>query len=179
VQPCRFTDAHTGTGKQSKEHTILTFRCVDDLLQLFVCEVWLLWFLRFAQIQLPRCPYLLAKYINKARPYFLRDRISPYLFLGYHRKRAANANGPMIRQQLFNITTGWSMRVLGVASSPHKWRAACFTECAEKEMDVFDLMNLAGHSSPEVTPGYIRHLTGTSETSLSGDASPGAEDGKP
>jgi site-specific recombinase XerC len=66
----------------------------------------------------------------------------------------------MIRQQLFNITTGWSMRVLGVASSPHKWRAACFTECAEKEMDVFDLMNLAGHSSPEVTPGYIRHQLG-------------------
>jgi site-specific recombinase XerD len=107
-----------------------------------------------------RTAQAIQEYINTARPCFLRDRISPYLFLGYHRKKAMDANGPMTRQQLCNIAKGWSKKVLGVASSPHKWRAACFTECAEKEMDVFDLMNLAGHSSPEVTQGYIRHQLG-------------------
>jgi site-specific recombinase XerD len=102
----------------------------------------------------------IQEYINNARPYFLRDRISPYLFLGYHRTGAMDASGPVTRQQLCRIAKSWSKKVLGVASSPHKWRAACFTECAEKEMDVFDLMNLAGHSSPEVTQGYIRHQLG-------------------
>ncbi len=116
------------------------------------------------QHQLPlsqRTAEAIQKYIDNARYYFLRDdRISPYLFLGYHRRKAADANGPMTRQQLCNIAKGWSKKVLGVASSPHRWRATCFTECAEKEMDTFDLMNLAGHASPEVTQRYIRHQLG-------------------
>jgi site-specific recombinase XerD len=107
-----------------------------------------------------RAAEAIQEYIDNARSYFVRDRITPYLFIGYHRKKAADANGPMTRQQFFNIAKGWTKKVLGVASSPHKWRAACFTECAEKEMDVFDLMNLAGHSSPEVTQSYIRHQLG-------------------
>jgi integrase/recombinase XerD len=108
----------------------------------------------------PRTAGAIQEYIDNARSYFVRDRLSPYLFIGYHRKKAKDANGPMTRQQFCNIAKGWTKKVLGVASSPHKWRAACFTECAEKEMDVFDLMNLAGHASPEVTQRYIRHQLG-------------------
>ena len=115
----------------------------------------------------------IQEYIDNARSYFVRDRIA-YLFTGYHRKKAKDANGPMTRQQLCNIAKGWTKKVLGVAISPHKWRAACFTECAEKEMDVFDLMNLAGHSSPEVTQRYIRHQLGHLKQAYC-DASPCAK----
>ena len=100
----------------------------------------------------------IREYIENARPYFLRDRKLPYLFLVYG--RTDNSDRPMTRQQFCNITKGWTKKVLGVGISPHKWRAACMTEGAEKGMDVFDLMNLAGHSSPEITQHYIRHQIG-------------------
>jgi integrase/recombinase XerD len=99
-------------------------------------------------------------YVDNARPYFLRDRQLPHLFLGYSRRNAANPNGPMTRQQLCYIAKGWTKKVLGVGISPHKWRAACLTEGAQKGMDDFDLMNLAGHASPEITQRYIRHQIG-------------------
>ena len=102
----------------------------------------------------------IKEYLENARPYFNRERDLPYLFIGYHRKSAIDPLGPMSRGQLFNIAQQWTKKILGVSSSPHKWRATCFTECAEKGMDVFDLMNLAGHASPEVTQGYIRHQLG-------------------
>jgi len=100
----------------------------------------------------------IREYIDNARPYFLRDRKLPYLFLAY--SRTDNSDEHMTRQQFCNITTGWTKKVLGVGISPHKWRAACLTEGAEKGMDDFDLMNLAGHSSPEITQRYIRHQIG-------------------
>lgn len=100
----------------------------------------------------------IREYVATARPYFLRDRRDlPYLFLGYSRRNAADPNGPMTRQQFCNIAKGWTTKVLGIGISPHKWRAACATEGAEKGMDDFDLMNLLGHSSLEITQRYIRH----------------------
>ncbi|MGH9545324.1 MAG: tyrosine-type recombinase/integrase [Terriglobales bacterium] len=103
---------------------------------------------------------VIREYVDQGRPYFLRGRDLPYLFLGYSRRNAADPTGPMTRQQFWYITKRWTKQVLGVAISPHKWRAACLTEGAEKGMDDFDLMNLAGHSSPEVTQRYIRHQIG-------------------
>jgi integrase/recombinase XerD len=102
----------------------------------------------------------IREYVDNARPYFLRDRQLPYLFLGYSRRNAANPNGPMTRQQLWYIAKGWTKKVLGIGISPHKWRAACATEGAAKGMDDFDLMNLLGHASPEITQRYIRHQIG-------------------
>jgi integrase/recombinase XerD len=103
----------------------------------------------------------IREYIANARPYFLRDRqVPPYLFLGYSRRAAPDPNGPMTRQQFCNIAKNWTKKILGVGISPHKWRAACLTEAAEKSMDAFDLMNLAGHASPETTQRYIRHQIG-------------------
>jgi len=100
----------------------------------------------------------ISEYVHKARPYFVRDRGVAFLFPAYN--RADNARGPMSRQQFCNIAKGWTKKVLGVGISPHKWRAACLTEGAEKGMDEFDLMNLAGHDSPETTQRYIRHQIG-------------------
>jgi len=102
----------------------------------------------------------IREYVDNARSYFLRDRESPYLFLGYSRNRSAAPSGPMTRQHLFNIASKWTKKVLGIGISPHKWRAACATEGAEKGMDDFDLMNLLGHTSPEITQRYIRHQLG-------------------
>ncbi len=106
----------------------------------------------------------LYDYVEKARPLFLKGRDVPYLFPGvimpYLRGRKVRHGGDhLCRQQIFNIAKRWTYKVLGQAYSPHKWRAACFTEAAAKEMDNFDLMNLAGHNSPETTERYIRHET--------------------
>ncbi len=107
----------------------------------------------------------LREYVEKARSLFLKGRELPYLFPGvnmpYLRGRKVRRGGDhLCRQAVCNITKRWTKRVLGTGYSPHKWRAACFTEAAAKEMDNFDLMNLAGHSSPETTERYIRHEIG-------------------
>lgn len=90
-------------------------------------------------------------YVQKARPYFLRGRDLPYLFLW------AKSELPMTRQRIHQITTYWTKKVLGKSYSPHCWRRTLLTEGAEKNMDVFDLMVLAGHSSPDTTNRYINH----------------------
>ena len=100
----------------------------------------------------------LREYAANARPYFLRERKLPYLFLAYGRTN--NSNAPMTRQQFWNIAKGWTRQVLGIGIPPHQWRAACATEGAEKGMDDFDLMNLLGHASPEITQRYIRSQIG-------------------
>lgn len=107
----------------------------------------------------------LREYIEQARPLFLKRREIPYLFPGvnipYLRGRKVRRGGDhLCRQQVFHIAKRWTKQVLGTAYSPHKWRAGCFTEAAAQEMDNFDLMNLAGHSSPETTERYIRHEIG-------------------
>lgn len=106
----------------------------------------------------------LYDYVEKARPLFLKGRDVPYLFPGvvvpYRCGRRSRAGGDhLCRVHIYNIAKRWTRKVLGQSYSPHKWRAACFTEAAAQEMDNFDLMNLAGHSSPETTERYIRHQT--------------------
>jgi integrase/recombinase XerD len=96
----------------------------------------------------------LRRYIETARPYFLHGRDLPYLFLSAKRD---GHDGPISRQRVWQIATSWTKKVLGVPCSPHGWRRACLTEGAALGMDTFDLMNLAGHSSPDTTQRYIHH----------------------
>lgn len=90
-------------------------------------------------------------YVQKGRAYFLHGRDMPFLFLW------SKGDGPITRQCIQQITNGWTKRVLGKCYSPHCWRRTLLTEGAEKHMDVYDLMIVAGHSSPDTTNRYIHH----------------------
>jgi integrase/recombinase XerD len=92
-------------------------------------------------------------YVDSVRPYFLHGRDLPYLFVG------SKGRGPLTRQRVWQIADYWTMKVLGVRYSPHSWRHAVLTEGAEKNMDVFDLMNMAGHLDPNTTQEYLQHST--------------------
>ena len=90
-------------------------------------------------------------YVDTTRPYFLRERELPYLFISH--------NGHLTRQRIWQIANRWTMKVLGVRYSPHAWRHSVLTEGAEANMDVFDLKNMAGHLDPTTTQEYLRHST--------------------
>ncbi len=93
----------------------------------------------------------LQLYVHTTRPYFLRGRELPYLFVSH--------KGHLTRQRIWQIANHWTMKVLGVRYSPHAWRHSILTEGAEGNMDVFDLKNLAGHLDPNTTQEYLRHST--------------------
>lgn len=88
-------------------------------------------------------------YVNTTRPYFLRGRELPYLFVSY--------KGPLTRERIWQIASHWTLKVLGVRHSPHAWRHSVLTEGAEEGMDVFDLQKMAGHSNPNTTQEYLQH----------------------
>jgi len=92
------------------------------------------------------------QYVEMARPYFLHGRDLPFLFLW------SKGGLPLTRQRIQQITNGWTKKVLGECYSPHCWRRALLTEGAERHMDVYDLMIVAGHSSPETTNRYLHHV---------------------
>ena len=93
----------------------------------------------------------LRVYATTARHYFLRGRNLPYIFISLQGDR------PLTRQRVWQIADRWAMKVLGVRCSPHAWRRALLTEGADNGMELFDLMQLAGHQDPETTQRYIRH----------------------
>lgn len=93
----------------------------------------------------------LRLYVDTTRPYFLRGRNLPYLFV------SNRGDQPLSRQRIWQIADHWTRKALGVPYSPHSWRRAVLTEGAEKDMDVFDLMNMAGHSDPNTTQKYLQH----------------------
>lgn len=90
-------------------------------------------------------------YVEKGRPHFLHGRDLPYLFVW------SKSVLPMTRQRIWQICHKWTKQVLGKSYGPHCWRRTLLTEGAGKNMDVFDLMVLAGHSSPDTTNRYIHH----------------------
>jgi integrase/recombinase XerD len=96
----------------------------------------------------------LRLYVNKARPYFLRGRDLPYLFVSPHGAR------PVTRQRIWQIANTWTVNLLGCRYSPHAWRRAVLTEGAERGMELFDLMQMAGHLDPTTTQRYVVHSTG-------------------
>lgn len=91
-------------------------------------------------------------YVQRGRPHFLHGRDVPLLFLW----SKGNAQ-PLSRVRIWQICDGWTTKVLGKSYSPHCWRRTLLTEGAEKHMDVYDLMIVAGHSSPDTTNRYIHH----------------------
>jgi integrase/recombinase XerD len=100
----------------------------------------------------------LRLYADTARPYFLHGRDLPYLFLSSKRD-SSKRDCHLTRQRIWQIADYWTMKVLGVRCSPHSWRRTLLTEGAEKNMDVFDLMQLAGHVDPNTTQAYLKHST--------------------
>lgn len=96
----------------------------------------------------------LRVYVDTARPYFLRGRDLPYIFVSLSDDR------PLTRQRVWQIADGWTLKVLGVRCSPHGWRRATLTEGADNGMELFDLMQMAGHQDPETTQRYIQHSVG-------------------
>jgi len=96
----------------------------------------------------------LRVYVDTARSYFLRGRDLPYIFVSLTKDR------PLTRQCVWKIADGWTLKVLGVRCSPHGWRRATLTEGADNGMEIFDLMQLAGHQDPETTQRYIQHSVG-------------------
>lgn len=95
----------------------------------------------------------LRQYVDTARPYFLHGRELPYIF------PALRKDTPLTRQRVWQVADKWSVKVLGVRCSPHSWRRTMITEGAENGMEVFDLMQLAGHDNPRTTQQYINHST--------------------
>ena len=93
----------------------------------------------------------LLVYVTKARPYFLRGRTLPYIFV------SLTNDGPLTRQWVGQIADRWAMKILGVRCSPHGWRRSTLTEGADNGMELFDLMQLAGHQDPETTQRYLQH----------------------
>ncbi len=96
----------------------------------------------------------LRLYVDTTRPYFLRGRTLPYIFV------SLQSDGPLTRQRVGQIADRWAMKVLGVRCGPHAWRRTTLTEAAENGMELFDLMQMAGHQNPETTQRYIMHSTG-------------------
>jgi integrase/recombinase XerD len=101
-----------------------------------------------------RCLAAITLYLEKSRPYFLHGRELPFMF------PSARSLTPLTRQRVWQIAERWSKEVLGVKVSPHAWRRALLTEGSEKGMEVFDLMQMAGHENPETTQHYLRHSNG-------------------
>jgi len=95
----------------------------------------------------------LHQYVQTSRPHFLRGRNIPNLFA------SPKSLGPITRQRIWQIADKWSMKVLGRRQSPHDWRRAVLTEGAEKGMELFDLMQMAGHVDPTTTQRYLQHST--------------------
>ena len=91
-------------------------------------------------------------YVQKGRPHFLHGRDLPFLFL-WSKSDAC----PLSRMSIWQICERWTKQVLGKSYGPHCWRRTLLTEGAEKYMDVYDLMVVAGHSSPDTTNRYIHH----------------------
>lgn len=96
----------------------------------------------------------LRLYVGQSRPYFLGGRDLPYLFVSLKRDH------PITRQRIWQIAGHWSKKVLGCRHSPHDWRRTALTEGAENGMELFDLMQMAGHADPTTTQRYILHSTG-------------------
>lgn len=93
----------------------------------------------------------LRVYVDTAHPYFLRGRDLPYIFVSLTKDR------PLTRQRVWQIADGWTLKVLGIRCSPHAWRRTTVTEGADNGMELFDLMQMAGHQDPETTQRYIQH----------------------
>ena len=96
----------------------------------------------------------LRVYVDTARPYFLRGRVLPYVFVSLTHDR------PLTRQWIWQIADHWTKKVLGVRCSPHAWRRTLLTEAAENGMELFDLMQMAGHLDPTTTQRYLLHSNG-------------------
>ena len=101
-----------------------------------------------------RCLAAITLYLNKARPYFLHDRDLPFMFPNL------NTDVPITRQRVWQIVDRWSREALGERVSPHAWRRALLTEGSENGMELFDIMQMAGHESPETTQRYLKHSNG-------------------
>jgi site-specific recombinase XerD len=96
----------------------------------------------------------LRVYVDTARPYFLRGRDLPYVFV------SLTVDCPLTRQRIWQIANHWTKKVLGVRYSPHAWRHTLLTEGAENGMELFDLMQVAGHLDPQTTQRYLLHSNG-------------------
>ena len=101
-----------------------------------------------------RCLAAITLYLKKAHAHFLRGRELPFMF------PSAQSDGPMTRQRIWQIAGRWTMEVLGIKVSPHAWRRALLTEGSESGMELFDLMQMAGHLDPATTQRYLRHSDG-------------------
>src|SRR5258706_14431805 len=55
------SDSHTGTGQQCEQDAVLAFCPLNDLSQLFFCEITLLWIFGLPQVQLPGHPNLFSE----------------------------------------------------------------------------------------------------------------------
>jgi site-specific recombinase XerD len=93
----------------------------------------------------------LRLYAGTVRSRFLLGRDLPYLFV------SPKTNRPLTRQRIWQIANHWSLKVLGVRCSPHSWRRTILTEGADRGMELFDLMQMAGHAGPSTTQRYLLH----------------------
>jgi integrase/recombinase XerD len=91
-------------------------------------------------------------YLQKGRPHFLKNKTSPYLFLGYKGQ-------PLTRQGFWEIIKYYALAV-GIAKpiSPHTLRHSFATHLLQRGADLRSIQTMLGHTSVITTQIYT-HIT--------------------
>ncbi len=92
----------------------------------------------------------IREYLEKGRPNF--DPKCPNLLLSWK----ANYRGKQFtRQNLYQVVSKLSQRVLGKRLSPHRFRAGCATALLEGGSDLVDTQRIMRHASIDSTQHYL------------------------
>jgi len=87
-------------------------------------------------------------YLETARPRFAQDPDNGTLFIGHHGE-------PLTRQRVWQVLTRISMRVIGRAISPHKYRHAFVTDTINGGAEPHVVQTMVGHASVRTTMEYL------------------------
>jgi site-specific recombinase XerD len=87
-------------------------------------------------------------YLEKARPRFAQDPDNGTLFIG-------RRGEPLTRQRVWQFLTRISMRIVGRAISPHKYRHAFVTDTINGGAEPHVVQTMVGHASVRTTMEYM------------------------
>jgi integrase/recombinase XerD len=90
----------------------------------------------------------IRQYLERARPRFAQDPDNGTLFIG-------RRGEPLTRQRVWQVLTRISIRIVGRAISPHKYRHAFVTDTINGGAEPHVVQMMVGHASVRTTMEYM------------------------